>query len=81
MKHLRLFLLTLVAMLCPSAFAQSGFDYELDEENPMITNVNQLSSPWNAPHDFEGNLADSAVKNALRGLRDEARNMKILGNY
>ena len=31
--------------------------------------------------DFEGNLSDSAVKNALRGLRDEARNMKILGNY
>ncbi len=31
--------------------------------------------------DFEGNLADSAVKNALRGLRDEARTMKILGNY
>jgi chorismate mutase/prephenate dehydratase len=31
--------------------------------------------------DFEGNLTDSAVKNALRGLRDEARNMKILGNY
>ncbi len=31
--------------------------------------------------DFEGNLADSAVKNALRGLRGEARNMKILGNY
>ncbi len=31
--------------------------------------------------DFEGNLADSAVKNAIRGLRDEAQNMKILGNY
>jgi len=31
--------------------------------------------------DFEGNLADSAVRNALRGLRDEAQNMKILGNY
>ena len=31
--------------------------------------------------DFEGNLSDSAVKNALRGLRDEAQNMKILGNY
>lgn len=31
--------------------------------------------------DIEGNLADSAVKNALRGLRDETRNMKILGNY
>ena len=31
--------------------------------------------------DFEGNLADSAVKNALRGLREEARMLKILGNY
>ena len=31
--------------------------------------------------DFEGNLADSAVKNALRGLREEASHMKILGNY
>jgi chorismate mutase/prephenate dehydratase len=31
--------------------------------------------------DFDGNLTDGAVKNALRGLRDETRNMKILGNY
>ena len=31
--------------------------------------------------DFDGNLEDSAVKNALRGLRDEARNMRVLGNY
>lgn len=31
--------------------------------------------------DFDGNLTDSAVKNALRGLREETRNMKILGNY
>lgn len=31
--------------------------------------------------DFEGNLADGAVKNALRGLREEARMLKILGNY
>jgi chorismate mutase/prephenate dehydratase len=31
--------------------------------------------------EFEGNLADPAVKNALRGLREEARNMSILGNY
>ncbi len=31
--------------------------------------------------DFEGNLADSAVKNALRGLREEAKNLKVLGNY
>ncbi len=31
--------------------------------------------------DFEGNMEDSAVRNALRGLREETRNMKILGNY
>lgn len=31
--------------------------------------------------DFDGNLADEAVKNALRGLREEARNLRILGNY
>lgn len=31
--------------------------------------------------DFEGNMADGAVKNAVRGLREEARNLKILGNY
>ncbi len=31
--------------------------------------------------DFEGKFADGAVKNALRGLRDEARNLRILGNY
>ena len=31
--------------------------------------------------DFEGNMEDGAVKNAIRGLREEARNLKILGNY
>lgn len=31
--------------------------------------------------DFDGNLAEGAVKNALRGIREEAINMKILGNY
>ena len=31
--------------------------------------------------DFEGNLADGSVKNALRGLREEAKNLRILGNY
>lgn len=31
--------------------------------------------------DFEGNLESSAVRNALRGLREETHNMKILGNY
>lgn len=31
--------------------------------------------------DFEGNLKDSAVKNALRGIRAEANLMRVLGNY
>ena len=30
---------------------------------------------------FEGNLEEAAVKNAIRGLREEAQNLKILGNY
>ena len=31
--------------------------------------------------DFEGNLAEPAVKNAIRGLREESRSLRILGNY
>jgi len=31
--------------------------------------------------DFEGNMADAAVKNAIRGLREESKSLKILGNY
>ena len=31
--------------------------------------------------DFDGNLKDSAVRNALRGLREETTNLKIIGNY
>ena len=31
--------------------------------------------------DFDGNLEEAAVKNAVRGLREEAKNLKILGNY
>ncbi len=31
--------------------------------------------------DFEGNLSQSSVKSALRGLRSEAVGLKILGNY
>ncbi|MCD7922444.1 MAG: chorismate mutase [Clostridiales bacterium] len=30
---------------------------------------------------ISGNLNDSPIKNAILGLRDEARNFKILGNY
>ncbi len=31
--------------------------------------------------DFEGNMGEGAVKNAVRGLREEAKSLKILGNY
>ena len=31
--------------------------------------------------DVEGNLGDSAVNNALKGIEEEAVNMRILGNY
>ena len=31
--------------------------------------------------DFVGNLEDSAVQNALRGLKEETVKLKILGNY
>ena len=31
--------------------------------------------------DFDGNLNDPSTKNALRGLREETRGLKILGNY
>lgn len=31
--------------------------------------------------DFEGNLQDGAVQNALHGLMEEAQNLRILGNY
>lgn len=31
--------------------------------------------------DFDGNLQDSAVQNALRGLKAETASLKILGNY
>lgn len=31
--------------------------------------------------DFQGNLKEAAVQNALRGLKEEALNFRILGNY
>lgn len=31
--------------------------------------------------DFEGNLGDSGVRNALQGIKAEALNLRILGNY
>ncbi len=52
-------------------------------------NMNRIESrplpdrPWEYRFfiDIDGNLADAGVKNALRGIREETKNMKILGNY
>ena len=52
-------------------------------------NMNKIESrpipdkPWEYHFfvDFDGNLTDSAVKNALRGILEETTNFKILGNY
>ncbi len=52
-------------------------------------NMNRIESrpiserPWEYRFfiDFDGNLSNSGVKNALHGLREETINMKILGNY
>lgn len=30
---------------------------------------------------FEGNLADSRVRDALRGIYEESTSMRLLGNY
>lgn len=52
-------------------------------------NMNRIESrpipdrPWEYRFfiDFDGNLADPGVKNAIRAIREETNNMKILGNY
>lgn len=52
-------------------------------------NMNRIESrpipdrPWEYRFfiDIEGNLAEDGVRNALRGIREETKNMKILGNY
>ena len=31
--------------------------------------------------DFEGNIDDASVMNALRGIEEEAVSIKLLGNY
>ena len=42
-----------------------------------------MGRPWEFRFfvDFEGNLGDAGVKNALRGILEEANYFRILGNY
>ena len=60
-----------------SHFSRNGINLEKIESRPIPDRT------WEYRFfvEFEGNLANPAVKNALRGLREEARNLNILGNY
>ncbi len=54
--------------------------------NLNMTNIESRpipDRPWEYRFfiDFDGNLNDPSTKNAIRGLREEARNLRILGNY
>ena len=70
--------------------AQSGSLYDL-LSHFVYNNINMtkiesrpiLKRNWEYRFfvDFEGNLSDSAVKNALRGLRSEVQNLRFHGNY
>ena len=55
----------------------NGLNMTMIESRPIP------ESPWQYRFfvDFEGNLKDSAVKNALRGIRQDADYLRILGNY
>jgi len=60
-----------------SHFIYNGINMTKIESRPLETR------PWESRFfvDFEGNLLDSAVKNALMGLRAETIDLKIIGNY
>ncbi|MCR5467983.1 MAG: bifunctional chorismate mutase/prephenate dehydratase, partial [Lachnospiraceae bacterium] len=60
-----------------SHFIYNGLNMTKIESRPLET------SNWEYRFfvDFEGNLCDAAVKNALRGLKEETTDLMILGNY
>lgn len=60
-----------------SHFIYNGINMTKIESRPLE------ARPWESRFfvDFEGNLLDSAVKNALMGLRAETIDLKIIGNY
>lgn len=60
-----------------SHFIYNGINMSKIESRPLE------GKPWEYRFfiDFEGNLDTSGVKNALKGLRAETINLKILGNY
>ena len=64
-------------IICCRNFAYNDLNMTKIESRPM----EGKSWEYRFFIDFEGNLADPAVKNAIRGLREESRNLRILGNY
>lgn len=60
-----------------SHFIYNGINMTKIESRPLETR------PWESRFfvDFEGNLLESAVKNALMGLKAETIDLKIIGNY
>ncbi len=60
-----------------SHFIYNGVNMTKIESRPMTG----ISWEYEFFVDFDGNLEDDGVKNALRGIREEAINLRILGNY
>lgn len=60
-----------------SHFIYNGINMTKIESRPLETRA------WESRFfvDFEGNLEESAVKNALMGLRAETIDLKVIGNY
>lgn len=60
-----------------SHFIFNGLDLMMIESRPV------LDKNWKYRFfiDFTGNLADSSVQNALRGVEAEGSTLKVLGNY
>ena len=60
-----------------SHFIYNGLNMNKIETRPV------LGKAWEYRFfvDFDGNLNDAAVQNALRGLKEETIRLKILGNY
>ena len=60
-----------------SHFIYNGLNMSKIESRP----IHEKTWEYRFFVDFDGNLNDAAVKNALRGLKEETTCLKILGNY
>jgi chorismate mutase/prephenate dehydratase len=60
-----------------SNFIYNGVSMVMIESRPV------LGKTWEYRFfiDIEGNLSDASIQNALKGIAEEGRSMRILGNY